>query len=402
MGAYEARSDADGPRLLTVCGSLQATSANRAALDAATAVAVAAGASVDDVALLAELPPFNADLVEAPPPAVEAWRRQVAAADAVLVAAPEYAGGVAGLVKNAFDWLVSSGEPYRLPVAVLSAGTSGGAEARRMLVQTLTWQGAYVVAHLGIAAPRTKFDRSGRPSDPDTAAAIAALTHRLLAATDPAVDVAAKAAEVVSALGIDVAHVAPPEHAVSPPGTLGATVEATDGDGDGRPGRVTLREVPSGPDRERYLPLFHLADDSVQQVAAYYQTGTLLAVDGDDGTPVGIVLVTEPDGPAAAGRVVELKAVAVAEPRQGRGIGRRMLAATLEHLGARGVDRVVVGTASSGPGQLAFYQKAGFRLDRIERDYFTPSRGYPPGIVEDGIPLRDMVWMDQELTAPDG
>ena len=63
---------------------------------------------------------------------------------------------------------------------------------------------------------------------------------------------------------------------------------------------------------------------------------------------------------------------------------------------------MIVGTASSGTGQLAFYQKAGFRLDRVERDYFAPSRGYAPGIVEDGIPLRDMVWMDQQLPPPDG
>jgi NAD(P)H-dependent FMN reductase len=42
-------------------------------------------------------------------------------------------------VKNAFDWLVGSGEMYRKPVAVLTAGTSGGQHARRMMAQTLTW-----------------------------------------------------------------------------------------------------------------------------------------------------------------------------------------------------------------------------------------------------------------------
>jgi NAD(P)H-dependent FMN reductase len=47
----------------------------------------------------------------------------VSIAHVVLVATPEYAGAVAGAVKNAFDWLVGSGEMYRKPVAVLSAGT---------------------------------------------------------------------------------------------------------------------------------------------------------------------------------------------------------------------------------------------------------------------------------------
>ena len=48
-------------------------------------------------------------------------------------------------------------------------------------------------------------------------------------------------------------------------------------------------------------------------------------------------------------------------------------------------------------GQLAFYQKTGFRLWKIERDFFSRERGYPEGIEEAGIPLRDMVRMDQEL-----
>jgi NAD(P)H-dependent FMN reductase len=47
------------------------------------------------------------------------------------------------------------------PVAVVSAGTAGGPFARQMLIQTLTWQGAHVVAQIGIAAPRTKVQRGG-------------------------------------------------------------------------------------------------------------------------------------------------------------------------------------------------------------------------------------------------
>jgi ribosomal protein S18 acetylase RimI-like enzyme len=94
---------------------------------------------------------------------------------------------------------------------------------------------------------------------------------------------------------------------------------------------------------------------------------------------------------------VELKAVAVAPELQGRGVGRRMLALVLAELRAAGVRRVTVGTASCSIGQLAFYQKAGFRVHRIEREFFSAARGYPQGLEENGIPLRDMVWMDQEL-----
>jgi ribosomal protein S18 acetylase RimI-like enzyme len=153
-----------------------------------------------------------------------------------------------------------------------------------------------------------------------------------------------------------------------------------------------LRVVPAGPGRDAYLPLFYLADDSVEQVLSYYQTGTLFALDGADGTPVGIILaIDDADGS------VELKAVAVDELLHGQGVGTRMLLTTLERLRARGAKRVVVGTSSAGIGQLAYYQKAGFRLTSIERDFFTPERGYGEGILENGIPVRDMVWMDQEL-----
>ena len=141
--------------MLTVCGSLQGRSANRAALEAASAVAVAGGALVDDFERLADVPAFDPGRAEERIEVVDGWRGRVRAADVVLVAAPEYAGGVAGAVKNALDWLVGSGELYRKPVAVISAGTSGGLHARRMLAQTLTWQGAYVVGQLGIASPRT-------------------------------------------------------------------------------------------------------------------------------------------------------------------------------------------------------------------------------------------------------
>jgi NAD(P)H-dependent FMN reductase len=196
-------------RLLTVCGSLQAVSLNRAALDVASAAAVAAGASVDDFEKLAEVPPFDADRSEEPIPVVEEWRARVRTADMVLVAAPEYAGAVAGAVKNAFDWLVGSGELYRKPVAVLSAGTTGGYHARRMMAQTLTWQGAYVLAEVGIASARTKFD-AGRLRDESTEAAIGSLIRALLAAPTMGVkEVVERATKVVGSLDIEITHVTP-------------------------------------------------------------------------------------------------------------------------------------------------------------------------------------------------
>ena len=99
---------------------------------------------------------------------------------------------------------------YRKPVGVISAGTTGGRHARQTTTQTLTWQGAYVVAELGIAAPRTKSDDEGRVTDASTVAAISSMTEQLLGAGAMTGNELVKLARsVVSSLGVDSAHVTP-------------------------------------------------------------------------------------------------------------------------------------------------------------------------------------------------
>lgn len=160
---------------------------------------------------------------------------------------------------------------------------------------------------------------------------------------------------------------------------------------------LNLLRVPSGVARERVLPLLLLADESEEQVRSYMQLGELYAccAGADTDKVAGIVLAipVEQD-------TVELKAVAVDRQLQGRGIGKLMLQKVLEDIRASGIKRVLVGTASAGIGQLAFYQKAGFRLLRIERDFFSPARGYPEIMEDNGIRLRDMVWMDLVYPTP--
>jgi hypothetical protein len=76
-------------------------------------------------------------------------------------------------------------------------------------------------------------------------------------------------------------------------------------------------------------------------------------------------------------------------------VGARLVAAAVELLAAEGQRLLVVATAAADVGNLRFYQRQGFRLRSVERDAFTPATGYPPGIVIDGIELRDRVWLDR-------
>ena len=154
-----------------------------------------------------------------------------------------------------------------------------------------------------------------------------------------------------------------------------------------------IQRVPPGPEREAYLPLLLLADEP-EPLRGYMQRGDLYALTTGDGQPLGATLVLPySDEPETA----ELKAVAVDQSHHNRGLGQRMLRDVLADLRNRGMRRVIVGTSIAGIGQIAFYQKAGFRLWRIERDYFTPEKGYDPDERENGLPHRDMVWFDQEL-----
>jgi hypothetical protein len=80
-----------------------------------------------------------------------------------------------------------------------------------MLIQTLTWQGAHVVAQIGIAAPRTKSDAEGRLTDDATIAEIERLTAVLVDA--PRLDAAARlelVRTVVAMAGVDIGRIAQP------------------------------------------------------------------------------------------------------------------------------------------------------------------------------------------------
>jgi NAD(P)H-dependent FMN reductase len=86
---------------------------------------------------LTELPHFNPDLdTEHPPETVDNFRKLIKNSDGILICTPEYAMGVPGTLKNALDWIVSSGEISGKPVALITASTSG-LKAHESLLGTL-------------------------------------------------------------------------------------------------------------------------------------------------------------------------------------------------------------------------------------------------------------------------
>ena len=146
-------------------------------------------------------------------------------------------------------------------------------------------------------------------------------------------------------------------------------------------------------DRNALLKLFALADDSHAQIASYIGRGEVL-VARDGRAIVGHLQIVEADDI----HVFELKSMAVSEPRQGQGIGRRLVEAAIALCRQRNGRRLIVSTAAADTGNLRFYQRQGFRMYRIVRDAFGPATGYAAGALVDGIPLRDQVFLELDLT----
>ncbi len=154
-------SAADRMRIQAVSGSLRANSTNSALVRAAEECA---DAEVDFAVFegLDTLPHYSPELDRADvlPASVLEWRKQLASADGVLICTPEYAFGMPGSLKNALDWVVSSGELWRKPVAALSASPSalGGEKAHAALLLTLTALEAQTVEEASLAALKNSFD----------------------------------------------------------------------------------------------------------------------------------------------------------------------------------------------------------------------------------------------------
>lgn len=137
-------------KILGISGSLRADAFNTALLEYA-ARRLPTGSAFSRFQTLAEIPPFDQDLeAGVPPAAVAAFKAALAAADAVVIATPEYNASVPGVLKNALDW---ASRPYETnplrgkPVLVIgaSAGAFGATEAQSDLRRILARIGARVI-----------------------------------------------------------------------------------------------------------------------------------------------------------------------------------------------------------------------------------------------------------------
>lgn len=137
------------------------------------------------------------------------------------------------------------------------------------------------------------------------------------------------------------------------------------------------------------INLLLLADPSQKIVDDYLKRGDCyIAENNNQIVGVYVLLPTRPE-------TVELVNVAVEEKFHGRGIGKLLIKDAIKTAKEKGFKTIEVGTGNSSIGQLALYQKCGFRITGIDRDFFI--RHYQKEIFENGIQCRDMVRLSQDL-----
>ena len=169
-------------QIVAFAGSLRKNSFNRGLLREVANLLPA------DVSLelldLGDIPLFNEDIEKPAPESVRVFREKIQAADALVIATPEYNHSIPGVLKNALDWGSRSPNVFNnKPLAILGAGGQfGTTRAQYHLRQVVTSLNMFPVnvPQVLVFNSRQKFDAEGNLVDEETRKLIATLLTNLL------------------------------------------------------------------------------------------------------------------------------------------------------------------------------------------------------------------------------
>lgn len=138
------------------------------------------------------------------------------------------------------------------------------------------------------------------------------------------------------------------------------------------------------------IELLLTADPSEESIHHYLARGEVYAA-MENGLTIGVCVLL-PTRPLT----LEIINIAVEQEWQNKGVGKRLLEAAHTIAKEEGYHTLEVGTGNSSIGQLAFYQKAGFRIVGVDQNYFT--RHYKEPIFEKGIQCIEMIRLSKEIS----
>ncbi len=172
-------------KILGFAGSLRQDSYNKSLLRAALEL-VPEGVEIE-IFDLEGIPPFNQDLENQPVEKVKEFKTKIRAADALLIATPEYNYSIPGVLKNAID---CASRPYgdnafaHKPVAIMGAspGMIGTARAQYHLRQCFVFLSCFALnqPEVMVSFAQEKIDKDGRVTDQKTRELIRKLLDNLV------------------------------------------------------------------------------------------------------------------------------------------------------------------------------------------------------------------------------
>lgn len=137
-----------------------------------------------------------------------------------------------------------------------------------------------------------------------------------------------------------------------------------------------------------HYELLLLADPSEKLVKDYIKRSFVFEIKKE--RLLGIIVLL-PKGFAT----IEILNIAVAPAFQGQGIGQKLLNFALTFAKKEHYQTIEIGTGSTSVAQLYLYQKCGFRMHAIDKDFFV--KNYPQEIIENGLVLKDRIRLRIDL-----
>lgn len=144
-------------------------------------------------------------------------------------------------------------------------------------------------------------------------------------------------------------------------------------------------------DKSKETPweLLLLADPSKKLVEEYLKDGQIYVAVIDDKIVGEYVLLDRGTG------LVEIMNIAVDEKFQGQGIGKQLIMHAIQIAKESGFKVIEIGTSNASHAQLSLYQKCGFKINHIEKNFFIDN--YKEEILENGVCCVDMIMLSQDI-----
>lgn len=149
------------------------------------------------------------------------------------------------------------------------------------------------------------------------------------------------------------------------------------------PAHLRIKQIHT--DKLRYLPLLLTGDESADMINRYIDRGNLFAGFIAD-VAVAVCVTTE-----ESSSLTEIKNLAVHPDFQRRGFGRQML----NHVESLNRGKTMTLGTGETPSTLHFYKSCGYAYSHRIPDFFTDN--YPNPIIEEGVQLRDMIYLTKKL-----